>query len=524
MVLKEKLSYALGFLLVLSGTFLNAQEIINENGWNRMLHPNGKLASEGLMRDGKPNGFWKSYYPNGIIKSEGNRKNHLLDSIWIFFNENGDTLQKVNYIMGKKNGYTLTYNTDYNFPLHRGVIIQEELYVNDSKEGISRYFYSNGKLKESVHFVNGLRDGLSKEFDDKGNIVSISTYRRGSLINRERINRYDTHGLKQGVWKEFDSNGMLLREFNYDKGVLNGFYKEYNLLGELTLLLRYDKGVISPQKDTSELDIELITKYNDLGKRVYSGSYKKGIPIGIHREFSIDGKVTKGWIYNADGMVTAEGIILEDGRKEGFWKYYNSHGEVRSIGSFVNDKEQGTWKFFNATGRLVQEGTFKDGRLDGTWKWYFDNGDLKREEEFYNGKEEGIYMEYDSLGSIIAQGTYFDGQREGEWYCRVGDFSERGKYIGDLKDGKWQAFYANGTLKYEGFYIQGNPDGEHKFYYPNGMIKELNYYSMGIKENIWKKYSEDGVVIIAITYRNNREFRINGEKVNFSESDVMLIE
>ena len=60
-----------------------------------------------IMRNGKPDGFWKTYYPSGIMKSEGNRTNFLLDSIWVFYNEVGDTLQKVNYIMGKRNGFTI---------------------------------------------------------------------------------------------------------------------------------------------------------------------------------------------------------------------------------------------------------------------------------------------------------------------------------------------------------------------------------------------------------------------------------
>ena len=105
------------------------------------------------MRNGKPDGYWKTYFPTGIIKSEGNRRNFLLDSIWVFYNEKGDTLQKINYLFGKRNGYTITFNTNAkDDPINHGKIVAKELYVNDKREGLSYYYYNNGILKEVVEY------------------------------------------------------------------------------------------------------------------------------------------------------------------------------------------------------------------------------------------------------------------------------------------------------------------------------------------------------------------------------------
>ena len=101
---------------------------------------------------------------------------------------------------------------------------------------------------------------------------------------------------------------------------------------------------------------------------------------------------------------------------------------------------------------------------------------------------------------------------------------KKAAYVGDLRDGKWQAFYQDGKLKYEGNYIQGNPDGLHKFYYNNGKIKEEQYYIIGIsREKNWKKYDENGELILTITYKDNKETRINGEKMNFEKKNIKLI-
>ena len=69
-----------------------------------------KVSSEGFMQNDKPDGYWKTYYPSAVLKSEGNRVNHLLDSTWVFYKETGDTLQKVSYVLGKRNGYTTGYH------------------------------------------------------------------------------------------------------------------------------------------------------------------------------------------------------------------------------------------------------------------------------------------------------------------------------------------------------------------------------------------------------------------------------
>jgi antitoxin component YwqK of YwqJK toxin-antitoxin module len=67
-----------------------------KNGYQIFKYPNGTISSEGLIKNGKPEGFWKSYYVTGIKKSEGKRTNYLLDSIWIFYDQAGDTTDKIN--------------------------------------------------------------------------------------------------------------------------------------------------------------------------------------------------------------------------------------------------------------------------------------------------------------------------------------------------------------------------------------------------------------------------------------------
>ena len=80
-------------------------DAVLSDGYHVFKYPNGSVSSEGLIKNGKPEGYWKSYYVTGVKKSEGKRTSFLLDSIWLFYDQVGDTTEKISYLFGKKNGY-----------------------------------------------------------------------------------------------------------------------------------------------------------------------------------------------------------------------------------------------------------------------------------------------------------------------------------------------------------------------------------------------------------------------------------
>jgi antitoxin component YwqK of YwqJK toxin-antitoxin module len=97
----------ISFLFLYS--FVYAQDTIQKDALYKFYYPNGKISSEGKLKDGKPDGYWKSYNENGTIKSEGNRKVFELDSLWKFYNQDGKLLIEIFYRSGKKNGLKTTY-------------------------------------------------------------------------------------------------------------------------------------------------------------------------------------------------------------------------------------------------------------------------------------------------------------------------------------------------------------------------------------------------------------------------------
>jgi antitoxin component YwqK of YwqJK toxin-antitoxin module len=509
------------FIIILLGIKTSAQENeVLKDGYQVFKYPNGTVSSEGLIKNGKPEGYWKSYYVTGVKKSEGKRTSFLLDSIWLFYDQAGDTTEKISYLFGKKNGYYLKYKKDASIGIY---IWSKELYAGDKKEGTAYIYFPDGKIQQTISYNGGKKQGLSKEFDKNGNVINLLEYSNDFLVTREKINRTDSKGLKQGEWKEFYPGGGIKTEKTFKDDLLHGYYKEYDARGNLVLTMLYDNGSIVKSRVEDESDIEIINKYDADNNLIYNGPYRNKIPVGVHREFGKDGKVTNAFVYNDNGLLNSEGIVDEAGNRNGKWKDLYTDGKLLAEGSYSDNRRTGLWKFYDASEKVEQTGYYNNGRPDGLWKWYYNNGAILREEEYFQGQRDGAYTEYSEKGDIICQGQYSDGERNGEWKFKSGDFTEEGKYIIGLKDGQWKSYYNSGTLKFKGNFIQGNPDGQQLYYYESGKVKEEQYYRMGIRQKTWKKFDEEGVTILTVTYKDDIEISINGVKINLPESDMKLI-
>ena len=498
----------------------NGQDNRLEDGYHVFRYPNGNISSEGNIRDGKPDGYWKSYYVTGVIKSEGRRRNHLLDSIWVFYTQTGDTLEKIDYLYGKKSGYYLKYKRDRSYGLY---IWSRELYANDMRQGTAYLYYPNGSVRQSIPYIEGKKQGLSREYDEEGNIITLYEYNNDFLVSRERINRFDENGDKQGPWKEFYDNGNIKKEMTFRNGLLHGYYKEYNERGILTSTMLYDNGKIVEGNVEDSPEVDIRNDFDSDGNLVFSGPFRMGVPVGIHREYNTDGSVKSSVIYNDRGIKVSEGIVTEDGRRHGPWKNFYENGKVKEEGEYDYNRRTGEWTFYNREGRIIQTGTYRNGRPEGLWKWYYPEGSILREEGYFQGKRDGQFIEYSKNGDIISQGEYLDGERNGQWKVKIGDHTEEGNYIIGLRDGMWRYYDDEGNVLYRGRYIQDNADAYHFYYYDNGRIKEEQYYDMGLRHRTWKKYSEEGLLEMTITYRDDYEVRINGIKINLPERDVKII-
>jgi antitoxin component YwqK of YwqJK toxin-antitoxin module len=491
-------------LFVCFALILRSQDKINTNGLNRFYYENGKLSSEGLMRDGKPDGYWKTFNENGTIKSEGNRKDFKLDSVWTFYSDSGFVILKITYLEGKKNGIRTTYLPDE---------IIEENFVNDVKQGYSYTYYTDGKIWREVNYIDGLEEGVGKEYANSDRrVIKLIYYKKGFITDIENINRVDKAGMMQGNWKEFYEEGNIKWEGEYKNDLKHGYFKEYSKEGNLITTQKYVDGIL--QEEVAELaKLDIKTEYYPNGKPKIVASYKNNVPEGVRREYSVDGEIVAGYIFRS-GTLIGEGIINEAGIKHGLWKEYFPNGTLKEEGIYDKGNRTGEWRFYHPNGQLEQIGSYnKEGKEDGIWTWYYATGSLLREDNYFNGKNDGHSVEYDEFGLVVAEGDYIENYREGKWKFNYGDQLTEEEYLNGMLHGKSKYYYKDGVLSFEGSFIEDSPNGRHTWYWPNGNKKTEGDYLMGLKNGEWIKYNPDGTPFISIIYENGVEKKYDGIRV-----------
>ncbi|MDI1353992.1 MAG: hypothetical protein PSX36_03690 [bacterium] len=526
------------FLLFLSTIFITlnsfylTSQTTNPNGLNKFYYENGKLSSEGNMKDGKPEGYWKNYYKNGKIKIEGNRKNFILDSLWKFYDEKGRITKSINYSIGKKNGSTTVYDT-------LGKITNSDDYVNDEKEGYSRSFYKSGQTKSIVPFKKGRQEGTMYEFSTDSVVTAITLFKGGIMQSYEKINQKDGLYRKQGLWKEFYDNKEVkkIQQFNDDS--LDGYTKEYDRTGNLLSTKKYNNG----RRIYNAPEIANVEVYREVfedGTLKYEGVYSDGLAIGTHykyiqkrrcdsslfrRDDTTDVFVRRLVCRNVpipdsaieyfDGVVVAKGAVDSVRNRIGIWNEFHNTGEFKGKGMYKKDKRVGNWEFYYASGSIEQKGKYdQKGREQGVWNWYYENGKIWREENYYNGGRQGLLTDYDEEGNILLQGNYIDNKKEGRWIYETKDYVEYGNYVNDEPDSLWKSYYMPNKIKcFEGRFQSGVPEGTHLAYHPNGAKKYVGDYVNGMKDGDWKYYDESDVNYLTITYKNDIEIKWQGEKI-----------
>ena len=507
-------------------------QVTNPNGYNIFYYENGTKSSEGTMREGKADGYWKNYYKNGVLKIEGNRKNFALDSIWKFYNDKAKITKEVNYLEGKKNGFTISYDTNQ-------LVSSKETFINDIKQGNSFWYYPSGKTKQVTPYVKGKPDGYSYEFSEDSTIISIIKYQGGILANIERINRKDEQGKKQGLFKDFYEDGKLKEEKKYKDDLIDGYVKTYDKKGNLSNTEKFNNG--NKVKNAPELaKLDVYKDFYEDGTLKYEGGYINGMPVGTHYHYKqkffcdslpvarddtssvmIKKIVCRNRAVPDSAITFNEGIKIEYGavdslrNKIGIWSEYHNSGEFRGKGLYANDKRIGDWIFYYPNEKVEQRGKYdKKGRAQGEWKWFYENGSLLREEIYLDNLRNGIMIEYTEDGKIITKGEYSDDMQEGIWFYETPEYKEIGKYVNDKPDSLWKRFYMpKEKLRFEGRFLNGDEDGKHTWFWENGKKMTEGSYTGGMKQNDWKFFDEAGFNYLTIFYENNVEIKFQGVKI-----------
>ena len=144
-------------------------------------------ASE-IIYDTLRNGYIKNYFRlSNKIESEGQKLNNNKEGIWKFYSSDGILLEKTFFKNDKKNGICEIYSSS-------GYLIEKYLYQNDKKNGEGILYFENGKIKEKYTYKNDMKNG---EYIGYHYIEKLNRY----FISDKGFYRND---MKNGEWKSFE--------------------------------------------------------------------------------------------------------------------------------------------------------------------------------------------------------------------------------------------------------------------------------------------------------------------------------
>ena len=137
------------------------------------FYPDGAVASRSLMTKGKFNGLSTYYYRDGKVRSTINQVNDAPDGEEREYHPDGRLAGVRVYSDHGVLRSERQYGTD-------GVLLAQMQWNRRQREqGMFRTWHGNGKPKQLVEYVDGVKEGWSRSWRDDGSVESACRFARG---------------------------------------------------------------------------------------------------------------------------------------------------------------------------------------------------------------------------------------------------------------------------------------------------------------------------------------------------------
>ncbi len=212
-----------------------------------------------------------------------------------------------------------------------------------------------------------------------------------------------------------------------------------------------------------------------------------------------------------------------------------------------NGMKQGHWIKKDGT-TLVYEGYFRDNHPVGEFKRFYEDNSVKSLLIYNNNGNEAEAIIYHPNGFIASKGKYINQLKEGKWqfyssftngyliceeeytknlknglslkFYKDKKVAERLNYINNVRQGEWTQYYQNGALCLKTNYLNSKVNGKFNVWFEDGKPELTGEYKNDIREGHWIIYKEDGTIKYEADYlagfTKNRQMDI--DESNFIDS------
>lgn len=172
------------------------------------------------------------------------------------------------------------------------------------------------------------------------------------------------------------------------------------------------------------------------GRYVYTATFKDGKPIGKVTRFDEEGHKTVVLTYSAKSD-TVKAV------------FYHPNGKPAARGAYVNNKREGLWRTYADDGILIESGNYSKNKLHGKRCFYYENGDLFSVCIWADSLREGPYVKYFPSGAKEIEANFHGDVLDGEYksWGADGKIASKGIYKSGVTVGKWHIRYTDANIE-----------------------------------------------------------------------------
>jgi len=194
------------------------------------------------------------------------------------------------------------------------------------------------------------------------------------------------------------------------------------------------------------------------------------------------------------------------GRKQGHWIRKYPHGVIQYEGVFRDDHPVGEFRRYYEDSRLRSVLVYSDDGTEADATIYHPNGFIASKGKYINQLKEGKWKFYSAAveGYLINEEEYKGNKRNGPSvrYYPDGTVSEKLTFMNDSREGEWFQYYPDGRLFIRSDYTNNMLNGKFEARFVNGKIQFSGSYMNNRRDGTWHIYNEDGSLMYRIEYVN----------------------
>lgn len=194
----------------------------------------------------------------------------------------------------------------------------------------------------------------------------------------------------------------------------------------------------------------------------------------------------------------------QHGRKQGHWIKKYPNGNILYEGTFNNDKPVGEFKRYNSNNALKSILVYSTDSREAEATIFHPNGFISSKGKYVDQLKEGKWRFYSSNinGYLLNEEIYSKNIRNGLSlrYYPDSTLAEKANYVKGVREGEWLQYHQNGKLLLKSFYLHGELNGKFESWYSNGKPEYSGTYKKNMRDGKWQVFTDKGILKYEINY------------------------